>query len=190
PGTYSVRFAAPLPGAWHYETRSDDPGLDEQVGIFEVAAPDPEAIESNPNLRGQIRIAADKRTFEYADGTPFFLLADTLWAGNTARAGIGDNQDGPFFEYLADRKRKNFSAVLMEMFHGFGDYPQDPTGHRNEGGHLFIDRDFAQRSPEFLTFTVRRWQALWDRGWVVASPYSWWGKTKACRFSPEEAGRL
>ena len=41
--------------------------------------PTPAELERNPNLRGQIRIAPNGRTFEYADGTPFFLLADTLW---------------------------------------------------------------------------------------------------------------
>ena len=190
PRAYSVRFAAPLAGAWRYETRSDDSRLNGRSGVVEVAAPEPDAISENPNLRGQIRIAAGGRTFEYADGTPFFLLADTLWAGNTARAGLGENQDGPFFEHLADRKRKNFSAVLMQMFHGFGDYPEDPTGHRNEGGHLFIDREFARLNPDFFAFTDRRWKALWERGWVVASPVCWWGKTKTCRFEPEEAERL
>ncbi len=144
----------------------------------------------NPNLRGQLQIAADRRSFVYADGTPFFLLADTLWAGNTTRAGLGDNDDGPFFEYLADRKAKGFTAVLMQMFHGFGDYPEDPTGQRNEGGHLFFDRDFKRLNPAFFDYTDRRWEALWRRGWVVASPFSWWGKTKTCRFDPDQARRL
>ncbi|MCP5116569.1 MAG: DUF4038 domain-containing protein, partial [bacterium] len=76
------------------------------------------------------------------------------------------------------------------MFHGFGDYPEDPSGHRNAGGHLFVDRDFARLNSEFFGFTDRRRRALWERGWVVASPVSWWGKTRSCRFSADEARRL
>lgn len=187
---YAVRFSAPKPGSWSFVTHSDDPALDGVSGVVEASQPDPGRLDVNPNLRGSIHIASNQRTFQYDDGTPFFLLADTLWAGNTARAGLGDNEDGPFFQYLADRKRKSFSAVLMQLFHGFGDYPEDPDGHANEGGHLFLDRDFDRLNPDFLRATDARWQALWERGWVVASPYSWWGKTKTCRFDPEQAQRL
>ena len=188
--TYAVRFAAPLAGKWTYASHSDDPRLDGQTGSIRVKAPEPAAVEQNPNLRGQIRIAADQRHFEYADGTPIYLLADTLWAGNTARAGLGDANDGPFFQYLADRKQKGFSTVLMQMFHGFGDYPEDPTGHRNEGGHLFQEGEFERLNPRFFAYTDLRWLALWEQGWIVASPYSWWGKTRSCRFAPDQAERL
>ncbi len=38
----------------------------------------------------------------------------SLWAGNTARCGLLADGGGPFSEYLADRKAKGFTAVLMQ----------------------------------------------------------------------------
>ena len=185
-----IRFAAPEAGTWRYETSSDDAGLDGLSGLVEAAEPGAEAVETNPNLRGQVRASADGRHFEYADGTPFLLLADTLWAGNTARAGLGSNEGGPFFEYLDDRQDNGFTAVLMQTVHGFGDYPEDPAGHANEGGHLFVGRDFEQLNPDYLEYADRRWEVLFERGLAVASPFLWWGKTESCVFEPEQAQKL
>lgn len=185
-----IRFAAPEAGVWRFETASEDAGLDGRSGVVQAAAPAAEALAANPNLRGQVRPSADGRRFEYADGTPFLLLADTLWAGNTARAGLGEDRDGPFFQYLDDRQEKGFTAVLMQTIHGFGDYPEDPEGHANEGGHLFVDRDFERLNADYLEYTDRRWKVLFERGLVVASPFLWWGKTQTCVFDPGQARKL
>lgn len=75
-----VRFAAPLPGTWTWETSSIDGGLDGHRGRLEVRRPTEEEIAGNPNYRGQLEISENGRYFQYADGTPRFLLADTLWA--------------------------------------------------------------------------------------------------------------
>lgn len=189
--TFRVRVMATSPGTWTWRSGSslDDPGLAEQSGSFEAVAWTEDELWANPNRRGQVRIAASGRHFEYADGTPFFLLADTLWAGNTARCGLGTNEDGPFFAYLADRERKRFNAVLMQLIHGYGDYP-DGQAHRNEGGYAFLDRDPARLNPEYFQALDARMRVLWDRGLVAATPTMWWGKTKQCLFTPEEARRI
>ncbi len=77
------------------------------------------------------------RYFEYMDGTPFFLLAATNWAINTSRCGLGNNQDGPFYQYLKDRKSKQFSTILTSYLRGFGDV-ENINGYRND--FLFINR--------------------------------------------------
>lgn len=187
--TWVVRAALPQAGTWTWRSESDDAGLNGRSGVIEVVAPTAEQIDANPNLRGQIRIAKSRRYFEYADGTPFFLLADTLWAGNTSRCGLGEKNDGPFFRHLADRKEKGFTAILMQYFHGYGDYPESP-GHRNEGGKPYLDIETKQLNPAHFQSLDVRMQALWEHGFVAAIPATWWGKTNSCVFTPEDARRM
>lgn len=187
---WAIRFAPPLAGLWTFETESEEPTLDGLTGALDASAPSDAAIASNPNLRGAIRPSADGRRFEHADGTPFLMLADTLWAGNTTRAGLGQNDDGPFFGYLRDRKEKGFNTVLMAVMHAIGDYPDEPAGHANEGGHVLLERDFGRLNPEYFESADRRWRALHDGGFAVASPLAWWGKTDNCVFDAEQARKL
>ena len=189
--TFRVRVQATAPGTWTWRSGSQfkDAGLAGTSGAFEAVPWTQAEKQANSNRRGQVRIATDGRHFEYADGTPFFLLADTLWAGNTARCGLGDNQDGPFFQYLADRRAKGFTAVLMQCIHGYGDYP-DGQAHRNEGGYAFLDRNSARPNPAYFQALGRRMQVLREEGFVAAIPTMWWGKTKKPLFSPKDARRI
>ncbi len=60
-------------------TARDEPGLHQVTGKVEVVP----YKGDNPLYRhGQIRVARDRRHFEYADGTPFFWLGDTWWRGD------------------------------------------------------------------------------------------------------------
>ncbi len=187
--TWVVRAALPSAGRWTWVTQSADSEMNEKRGAIEVATPSAEQLAGNPNLRGQLRIAASGRYFEQADGTPFFLLASTLWAGNTARCGLGTNEDGPFFQHLADRKAKGFTTILMQYFHGYGDYPDSP-GHRNEGGKPYLDIRTKELNPAHFQSLDTRMLALWKRGFAVAIPVTWWGKTKNCVFTPADAQRM
>jgi len=184
-----IRAALPQPGTWAWHTESADPGLAGHSGQIEVVTSPADRVAANPNLRGQVRPASGGRHFEYADGTPCFLLADTLWAGNTARCGLLADGGGPFSEYLADRKAKGFTAVLMQFIHGYGDYP-DGQAHRNEGGYAFLQRDPARLNPAYFQALDRRMRTLWERGLLAASPIMWWGKTKKALFTPQDARRL
>lgn len=187
---WRIRFAAAAPGRWTFRTRSTDAGLDGHTGVVEARAPTAGELAANPNRRGAIRVRPAQRHLEYADGTPFFLLADTLWAANTARCGLGAADDGPFFQYLADRQAKGFTAILLKYFDGYGDYPDAP-GHRNEGGKIFFAEHDPQRlNPAFFDALDRRLHALADRGLVAAVPTTWWGKTRRNRFTLEEARRV
>lgn len=173
---WMVRFAPTRVGMWTYTTSSADPGLDGREGRLMVRSPTEAEMAANPNYRGHLQISEDGRFFEYSDGTPFLLLADTLWAGNTARCALGEHQDGPFYQYLADRRSKGFTAVLMQYFHGYGDYPDSP-GHRNEGGKPFLGQPAERLNPAHFQALDVRMRALWGRGFVAAIPTTWWGKT-------------
>lgn len=189
--TFRVRVQATAPGTWTWRSGAtpEDAGLSGKSGTFEAKPWTEPEKRANPNHRGQIRPADGGRTFAYADGAPCFLLADTLWAGNTARCGLGDGKDGPFFQYLADRRDKGFTAILMQAIHGYGDYP-DGQAHRNEGGYAFLDRDPTRLNPAYFAALDKRMQALSDLGFVAAIPAMWWGKTKQCLFTPADAQRL
>lgn len=189
--TFHVRVQATTPGTWRWRSGAEpqDAGLSGKTGVLDAKPWTETEKQANPNRRGQVRPANGGRYFEYADGTPFFLLADTLWAGNTARCGLGDQKDGPFFQYLADRREKGFTAVLMQAVHGYGDYPNGQA-HRNEGGYAFLDRDPAKLNPAYFQALDKRMQALSDLGFVAAVPAMWWGKTNQCVFSPADARRL
>jgi hypothetical protein len=187
---WTIRFAPPSPGRWTYRTSSADDGLNGKTGEIDVREPSESEIAANANRRGLVKIAAAGRHFEYADGTPLFVLADTLWAGNTARCGLGDSRDGPLFAYLDDRKAKGFNAVLIRYLNGFGDVADNPVGERNEGGYAFVDGDFSRLNPEYFQALDRRFEAIGSRGMVAAIPVAWWGKTKRCAFTLDWAKRV
>jgi hypothetical protein len=139
-----------------------------QSGVFDAAAPTRTEIAANPNLRGHVRVVAGRRYLEYADGTPFLMLADTLWSMNTLRCGA----EGPFEVWLRDRLKNGFNSVLTEFFE-----PEQP----NEGGYAFEDnRDgrgtFDKLNPAFFTALDRRMERLREAGLVVAAHPTWVGK--------------
>ena len=61
------------------------PGLQGVRGEFTAVAWTEAELEENPCRRGMIRPSGNGHAFEYADGTPFFLLGDTWWATPTFR---------------------------------------------------------------------------------------------------------
>ena len=185
---YLLRFAPTLPGKWTYKTQSDDSGMNNISGVLEVVAPTSEQIAENPNYRGSLGISNDGRYYHYADGTPFFFMGDTNWAINTARCGLGDEKDGPFYQYLNDRKSKGFTAILMGYMHGYGDYA-DGTGQRNEGGAPFLEKKFEQLNPDYFKYLDKRMETLWQMGFMSAPNITWFGK-RSCSFTLEWAKRI
>ena len=140
---WKVRFAGPAVGEYRFETRAsaeDDAGLHGQTGAVSV-----KAYTGRNRLieHGRLRVAADKRHFEHADGTPFFWVGDTWWMGLCSRL---DWPQG-FKELTADRVAKGFSVVQIIA----GPYPDmdawDPRG-RNEAGFPFTE-GFASINPAY-----------------------------------------
>jgi hypothetical protein len=85
--TFRVRILATAPGRWTWESDAHvvDPGLQGIRGEF-TAIPWTEAeLDENPCRRGMVQPSGNGHAFEYADGTPFFLLGDTWWATPTSR---------------------------------------------------------------------------------------------------------
>ena len=82
--TWCVRFAPDQPGRWTFKTTCSDAandGLRNQTGEFFCTAP---TGPTRFHKHGPVRVSRDHRHLEHADGTPFFWLADTVWAGARA----------------------------------------------------------------------------------------------------------
>ena len=79
--TWRVRFSPDQVGRWTFRTVSSDvanKGLHNQTGEFLCTTG---TGPTRFNQHGPVRVAADHRHFEHADGTPFFWVADTVWNG-------------------------------------------------------------------------------------------------------------
>jgi len=176
--TWRVRYASGQIGAHRYETTCSDPanaGLHGQNGTVEITA----YTGSNPLYRhGPMRVTADKRHFEHADGTPFFWLGDTWWMGLCHRLEF----PGEFSTLEADRVKKGFTVVQIVA----GLYPDMPAFDErgaNEAGFPW-DPDYKSIRPEYFDKADARLLRLVDAGlapcivgaWGYFAP--WMGEAK------------
>ncbi len=76
--TWKARFSPTQLGTWSFNTISEDNGLNNQGGSF-ICMP---YSGDNPLYQhGALKVSDNNRYFEYADETPYFFLADTVWNG-------------------------------------------------------------------------------------------------------------
>jgi hypothetical protein len=119
---FRLRVLATAPGTWTWISGSNqsDPGLNAKSGKF-TAAPWADADKNkNPCRRGMIKASPNGHTFEYADGTPFFLLGDTWWPTGTFRyRWYEDDTPRPigsqagFKDFVRFRRRQQFNCIAM-----------------------------------------------------------------------------
>ena len=106
---WRVRFCPPKPGSYKITTICTDvtdSSLHGVSGTLDVA----EDKDDNPLFsHGPLRVAASKRTFEHADGKPFFWLGDTWWMGLSKRLSWPED-----FQLLTvDRVVKGFTVIQI-----------------------------------------------------------------------------
>lgn len=120
--TFRVRVLATEAGKWSWRSGSQpaDAGLNGKTGQFEAVPWSAEAKQENPNRRGMIRATANGHAFEYADGTPFFLMGDTWWATPTFRFPWRDDDtprplgpDAGFKDYVRLRREQGFNCIAI-----------------------------------------------------------------------------
>lgn len=166
-GTWKVRFAPPQPGEYRYTFVASDADNRDFAAPARTLRVRPYAGD-NPLLRhGFLRVAADARHFEHADGTPFLWLGDTQWKCLSRRLPFAE-----FQELAADRRAKGFSVVQIVC----GPYPDEgPWEERweNEGGKPYLTRDFRAVNPEYFRFADRRLMHLVEQGLVPAIVGGW-----------------
>lgn len=86
--TWRARFQPELPGEWVWSTASDDSaneGLHGRSGTLSVGPSHPGGPAQHRH-GGILRVSADRSHLTYADGAPFFWLADTWWGMPSHRA--------------------------------------------------------------------------------------------------------
>jgi hypothetical protein len=102
--TWRVRFSPDQPGVWTYETSCSDPSNPGLKGTGQFLC-GPPVGQSRFNLRGAVRVSRDRRHLEHLDDTPFFWLADTLWAGSLLAT------PAEWDYYTQVRSRQGFTVV-------------------------------------------------------------------------------
>ena len=145
-------------------------------------------MELNPNRRGFIRVHATGRFFEYADGTPFYWLGDTLWAAHTLRCDLEKSLP----KYLKDRKAKGFSVIQMvagrptadvESEEGTSYKDYSPKQFINEGGAPFIER-YDTINPTYFSYLDKRIMLMLDMGFVPCIMGVWGQELKSMKLKP------
>ena len=120
--TFRVRVMATKAGGWRWRSGANvaDPGLSGVTGEFRAKAWSEAARKENPCRRGMIRATGNGHAFQYADGTPYFLVGDTWWATPTFRFRWYDDDReralGPkagFKDYVRYRKKQGFNCIAM-----------------------------------------------------------------------------
>ena len=164
---WRVRFASPATGTFRFRTECSntaDAGLHAQEDSFKVVA----YKGRNPLYRhGPVQVAADRRHFVHADGTPFFWLGDTWWMGLCKR--FAWPQD--FRALTADRVKKGFTVVQIVA----GLYPDMPAFDKrgkNEGGFPWI-KEFGRINPAYFDAADRRIEHLVKAGLMPCIVACW-----------------
>ncbi|MCU0979353.1 MAG: DUF4038 domain-containing protein [Pirellulaceae bacterium] len=164
---WTVRFAPPLPGDYTCEFKCSDPANADLNGKERSLRVTPYTGD-NPLLKhGFLRVSADRRHFEHADGTPFLWLADTWWKCLCRRM----TWEG-FQELTADRKAKGFNVVQIVC----GPYPDEgflEPRLANEGGLPYESIQFDKVNPEYFDYADRRLKHLVDAGIAPAIVGAW-----------------
>jgi hypothetical protein len=139
--TWVVRFSPDQPGRWTFN-------LEDQRGSFTVEPSD------DP---GPVSLSADRRYLQYANGKPFFWLADTAWNG-AIRA-----TDEEWKRYLDDRKAKGFTGIqfVMTQWRAAPDVRAYYTGST------------LRLNPQYFRQMDRRFHAIQESG-LVAIPVLLW----------------
>ena len=119
---FRVRVLATAPGEWTWRSGSStrDGGLSGVEGRFTATAWTEAEKARNACRRGMIRATPNGHAFQWADGTPFFLIGDTWWATPTFRYRWYDDDKprrmGPkagFKDYVRYRLRQEYNCIAM-----------------------------------------------------------------------------
>jgi hypothetical protein len=101
------------------------------------------AADDNPFAKhGRLRVAKSGTHLEHADGTPFFFLADTAWTGPAL------STEDEWKHYLADRKKKGFTAIQFNCVSPWRTAPADRAGrtaYTLKDGRLVPNEDFFKQ---------------------------------------------
>jgi len=182
---FRVRLVATKQGVWNWSTgaRTGDGGLDNQSGSFKASAWTEAEKEENPNRRGFIRLSPNRRTFEYADGTPFFFTIDTRWCALTGIYAWGSDSgmSGMSFQDVIDRRKaQGFNSIGIVACYPSDTLagiwtPTDGAKVAEDGSTPFVITnpadnkfgvDYTQINPAYWQQTDRKMKYMSDNGFA------------------------
>jgi hypothetical protein len=166
---WKVRFAPSAPGEYTYHLECTDAANADLNGHEGHVMIRTYSGTNQLLLHGAPRVSANKRYFEYADGSPFYWLGDTWWTSLSDRIPW----DG-FQQLTADRKKKGFTVVQIVAGLVPNNEEEAPidAGYRNEGGAVY-DPQFKQVNPKYFDYADRRILNLVDAGIAPAIVGAW-----------------
>jgi hypothetical protein len=165
--SWKVRYASPQVGTYNFRSecsQESDVGLHRVSGSVEVV----EYKGKNPlYVHGPIQIAADKRHFEHADGTPFLWLADTWWMGLCNRLHWPDEVKA----LARDRRQKGYNVIQIVAGLYPDMHPFDPRG-ANEAGFPW-EENYARIWPDYFDAADKRLRYLNEEGFTPCIVGAW-----------------
>ncbi|MEO8662738.1 MAG: DUF4038 domain-containing protein [Bryobacteraceae bacterium] len=166
--TWRVRYAASTPGRHTWRSVcsvTSDAGLHGQSGSLDIV---PYDGANSHYQHGPLRLSANRRHFQHADGTPFFWFADTWWMGFVKRLSFPDD-----FQLLTnDRVAKGFTAVQI-VAGLYPDMPERDTRGANEAGFPY-DAGYNIINPAYFDMADLRIRHLAGRG-LISCIVGCWG---------------
>jgi uncharacterized protein DUF4038/uncharacterized protein DUF5060 len=156
--SWRIRYAPKTPGKYSWRTVCSDTSnadLHGRTGSLDVA---PYQGDNPLHKHGPVRVGADKRRFEHADGTPFFWLGDTWWMGLCQRL----NWPKDIQTLAADRVRKGFTVVQI-VAGLYPDMPQFDQRGANEAGFPW-ETSYARINPAYFDMADLRMEYLVSKG--------------------------
>ena len=142
--TWRVRYSSPQAGVHHWKLECSDKTNRELHGVEGSVELWPYTGDNPLYRHGFVKVAADKRHLQYADGTPFFWLGDTWWMGLCHRLCWPED----FQKLAADRKEKGFNVIQIVAGLYPDMHPFDPRG-ANEAGFPW-EQAYARIRPEYF----------------------------------------
>ena len=134
--------------------------------------------DENPFVKhGKLRVAKSGTYLQHADGTPFFFLADTAWTGPAL------SKAEEWKSYLADRKKKGFTAIQFNCVSPWRTAPTDRAGRTSysiKDGKLIPNEAFFEQLDARL-------KAINEAGLLAVPVLAWAHKKGDSGFDlPEE----
>ncbi|MDO4623238.1 MAG: DUF5060 domain-containing protein [Eubacteriales bacterium] len=168
--TWKLRFAPTSVGTWTFVISSTDPeGEFAGEGTVEAV---PYEGDLDMYKHGFLKVSADKRILEYADGTPFFWLGDTHWTFATEERFDESNcpKYASQFKACVDKRVQQKFTVYQSNFR---DGDTDGFFGRNIDLMQRTDKGFLPDVKAFQENIDRKMFYIADQGLYHAVGYAW-----------------
>lgn len=187
--TWRVRFMPDEQGLWRYHTLCSDAGnngLHNLEGAFWCSEPD---CSTPFGRHGRLRLSDSRRYIVHDDGTPFFWLGDTCWAGPMQAS------DKEWDDYMRVRVRQHFNTVQFMATPSLASPSGDRDGEMGFNGteRIAVNAAFFQRIDRridamnragLLSVPALLWAAHWSTPEVNAhNPGLWLPEDQCVRLA-------